>query len=157
MSREPVRRSHFFADVSPDEVYAVVVDFPAYPRLFSELRSARVLETEGRRLRVEFVAQVVLPARYVLDLVCEPEARTVDWTFVEGEVVSDSFGSWRFFPERGGTRVEYAAALDVRAPLPGFVVRKILDALQTASLPAMFASLGRELASRRQTGAPARP
>ena len=65
---------------------------------------------------------------------------TVDWTFVEGEVVTGSEGGWRFTAEGPGTRVAYHASLTIKAPLPGFVIRKVTDALVSASLPAMFAS-----------------
>lgn len=147
---EPVRRTHFVAAATPAEVYAVVVDFPAYPRLFPELKAARVVESDGSRTRVEFRAQVVLPVRYVVDLVCDPEARTVDWTYVEGEVVTDSAGGWRFTAEGQGTRVEYFVSMDVKAPLPGFMLRKVIDGLVSVSLPGMFAALDREVRARRQ-------
>jgi ribosome-associated toxin RatA of RatAB toxin-antitoxin module len=152
-AREPVQRSHFMAQATPAEVYAVVVDFPAYPRLFPELTGARVIPTQTSTatsvVRVEFRARMVLPVRYVLDLTCLPEVPSVDWRFVEGEVVTESTGSWRFTPEAGGTRVEYRAALDVRAPLPGVILRKITDGLVSASLPRMFTSIEAEVRRRR--------
>lgn len=146
---EPVRRSHLVPGAAPADVYAVVVDFAAYPRLFPEIVETRLLATEGKRQRVEFKAKVMIPVRYVLDLVCDPEALTVDWTYVEGEVVTNSVGGWRFQREGDGTRLEYHAALDVKAPLPGFVLRKVTDALVSLSLPAMFAAITREVAARR--------
>jgi ribosome-associated toxin RatA of RatAB toxin-antitoxin module len=151
-AREPVHRRHFIAGAHPREVYDVVVDFPAYPRLFPEIKEARVLRTEGEVARVEFRAQIVIPIRYVLDLTCRPDAPAVDWQFVEGEIVTGSTGSWRFDPERDGTAVDYRVSLDVRAPLPGFVLRKVTDGLVVASLPAMFASIERE--ARRRRGGP---
>jgi ribosome-associated toxin RatA of RatAB toxin-antitoxin module len=149
MTSEPVRRNHYVARALPVEVYAVVVDFPAYPRLFPEFSSTRVLETAGNRVRVEFMVKVVLSARYVLDLVCDPAACTVDWTFVEGEVVTDSRGSWRFTAEGDGTRIDYSAALVVDAPLPGFLLRKATDAILSASIPGMFSAITREVAARK--------
>jgi ribosome-associated toxin RatA of RatAB toxin-antitoxin module len=137
------------AQATPREVYDVVVDFPAYPRLFPELNGARIISTEGSVMRVEFRAQMVLPVRYVLDLTCLPDVPSIDWRFVEGEVVTDSTGSWRFTPEVGGTQVEYRVALDVRAPLPGVILRKITDGLVAASLPRMFTSIDAEVRRRR--------
>jgi ribosome-associated toxin RatA of RatAB toxin-antitoxin module len=162
--REPVTRSHHLAGLSPATVYGVVTDFSAYPRLFPEIKEARVISrtptgaggdgAAGEIVRVEFKAQVVLAVRYVLDLVCRPQpanAPTVDWSFVEGEIVTDSLGAWRFTPERDGTLMSYRASLNVRAPLPGFVLRKVTDGLVAASLPAMFTAIERE--SRRRQGA----
>jgi len=152
-AREPVRRSHQIARANPREVYDVVVDFAAYPRLFPEFKQARILSRTGEVARVEFRVQVVMAVRYVLDLVCRPEGPSVDWTFVEGEIVTGSIGSWRFAARGADTSVEYTASLDIRAPVPGFVLRKVTDGLVSASLPAMFSSIEREVRSR-QRGRP---
>jgi ribosome-associated toxin RatA of RatAB toxin-antitoxin module len=150
--REPVQRRHLVSRATPPEVYAVVTDFPAYPRLFPEFKDARVLSTTGKVVRVEFKAAVVISVRYVLDLSCDADALTVDWTFVEGEIVTDSVGGWRFTAAGDGTTIDYRAALDVKAPLPGFVLRKVTDGLVAASLPNMFASIEREVRKRQAAG-----
>jgi ribosome-associated toxin RatA of RatAB toxin-antitoxin module len=160
--REPVRRRHHLARVTPREAYDVIVDFPAYPRLFPEIKEARVLSTsdgpKGKVVRVEFRAHMVLPIRYVLDLVCVADGAqplTVDWTYVEGEIVTNSVGGWRFSAEGDGTAIDYTVSLDIRAPLPGFMLRKVTDGLVSASLPNMFASLEREVRRRQTPGAAA--
>ena len=99
-------------------------------------------------MRVEFRGNIVLPFRYVLDLDCDPEALTVDWHYVEGEVVKNSEGCWRFVREGDGARVTYQVALEISAPVPGFLLRKITDGLVSLSLPAMFASVEREALRR---------
>ncbi len=152
-AREPVQRRHFVAGATPAEVYAVVTDFVEYPRLFPEFVATRVVSTTGNVARVEFKAQIVMAVRYVLDLRCEPEMLTVDWTFVEGEIVVASTGGWRFSAEGGGTTVEYRAMIDVRAPVPGFILRKVTDGLVAASIPSMFRAIEGEVRRRqpRQT------
>jgi uncharacterized membrane protein len=148
--------------LSPADVYAVVTDFEVYPRLFKEMKTVKVLSTEGNRKRVEFRLEMVIAIRYVLDLVCDAAAGTVDWTYVEGEIVTDSRGGWRFTAEgeatntntntNTNTKVDYQAALTVNAPLPGFVVKKVTNALVSASLPAMFTSIENEARARKRTG-----
>jgi ribosome-associated toxin RatA of RatAB toxin-antitoxin module len=130
--------------VAPAAAYGVVVDFPAYPRLFPEIKAARVLSAEGKRVRAEFRGNIVLPFRYVLDLDCDACALTVDWHYVEGEVVKNSTGGWRFAAEGDGARVTYEVAMEIAAPVPGFLLRKITDGLVSLSLPAMFAAVERE-------------
>lgn len=147
-AREPVHRTHLIARAAPADVYAVVVDFAAYPRLFPEIKQARIVSTTGNVVRVEFRAEAVIAVRYVLDLTCDPAALTVDWTFVEGEVVTGSTGGWRFTPSGDGTTIDYRAALDVKAPLPGFILRRVTDGLVAASLPNMFASIERDVRAR---------
>ena len=137
------------AGLLPAQVYAVVVDFPAYPRLFPEIKQTKVLENHGHNVQVEFRGNMVLPFRYVLDLVCDVQAGSVTWTYVEGEMVKNSRGSWHLSPEGDGTRVDYETSLQIEAPLPGFLLRKITDGLVTLSLPAMFASVEREARRRR--------
>jgi ribosome-associated toxin RatA of RatAB toxin-antitoxin module len=144
----PVVKTAVLQGIAPAAVYAVVVDFAAYPRLFPEIKAARVLSTEGKRVRVEFRGNIVLPFRYVLDLDCDAEGLTVDWRYVEGEVVKNSEGAWRFSPDGDGARVEYKVAMEISAPLPGFLLHKITDGLVALSLPAMFASVEREAKSR---------
>ena len=144
-----MRHSALMAGLSPAEVFAVVVDFPAYPRLFPEIKQVRVLSSEAGKVHAEFRGNLVLPFRYLLDLDCDAQARTVTWTYVEGEMVKDSTGGWRFTAEAGGTRVEYEVALRIEAPVPGFLLRKITDGLLTLSLPAMFASIEREVERRK--------
>jgi ribosome-associated toxin RatA of RatAB toxin-antitoxin module len=161
-SRIPVHRHHHVPRSAPRELYDLVVDFPAYPRLFPELKEVRVLSKTatptGVVARVEFRAHLVLPIRYVLDLACVAEAPDgaaprVDWKYVEGEIVTANQGSWRFQPEGDGTGIDYEVSLDVKAPVPSFLLRKIIDGLVTASLPNMFVSLEREL-RKRQAGRP---
>src|SRR5262245_55435655 len=110
--REPVQRTHLVARSTPAEVYAVVTDFAVYPRLFPEFKQTRIVSTTGNVVRVEFRAEVVIAVRYVLDLRCDPAAQTVDWTFVEGDIVTGSAGGWRFKPSGDGTTIDYRAALD---------------------------------------------
>lgn len=143
-SRPPVERVHLVRGVEPRKLYDVVTDFEAYPRLFPELKAVRILERRPPVVRAEFRAEVVLKVRYVLDLVCDPEALTIDWTFVEGEIVTDSVGGWRFTAVPEGTRVEYRAGMTIKAPLPSFIVRRATDALVAASIPGMFAAIERE-------------
>ncbi len=151
LAPEPVRRTHHVPGARPRAIYDIVTDFAAYPRLFREIKSARILSVDGNRSRVEFRVEMVVAIRYTLDLVCNPEALSVDWTYVEGEVVTGSEGSWRFREQDGGTLIEYQAALSIDAPLPGFVVRKVTQALVSASLPGMFSSIDKEHAARQKS------
>ena len=144
-SRPPVERTHLVRGVEPRKVYDLITNFEAYPRLFPEMKTVRIVEQRPPVVRVEFRAEVVLSVRYVLDLVCDPDALTVDWTFVEGEIVTDSVGGWRFTAVPDGTRIDYRAGMTIKAPLPSFIVRRATDALVAASIPGMFAAIDREV------------
>jgi ribosome-associated toxin RatA of RatAB toxin-antitoxin module len=149
-----VHKRHHLTRTTPAEVYGIVTDFAAYPRLFPEIKQTRVVNSgaaaaDGKVVtRVEFRAQVVMPVRYVLDLSCDPAAQAIDWTFVEGEIITNSVGSWRFSPDGDGTTIDYRVALDLKAPVPAFVLRKVTDGLVAASIPSMFTAIEREVRKR---------
>jgi ribosome-associated toxin RatA of RatAB toxin-antitoxin module len=153
MSLETIERTHFIAGVSPRACYDIVTDYDCYPRIFPEFTGCRVLAVDGVKKRVEFRARVVVEVRYVLDIVHDEANLTTKWTYVEGEVVSDSVGGWRFGAEGDGTRIHYHAGIAVKAPLPKFVINKVSNALMGTSIPNMFKSLEREAVARARYGA----
>jgi ribosome-associated toxin RatA of RatAB toxin-antitoxin module len=150
MSLETIERDHHVRGLSPQELYDVVTDYPCYPRIFPEFTGCRVISEKGAEKRVEFRARVAMvEVRYVLDIVHDASAWKTEWTFVEGEVVSDSKGGWHFLPEADGAHIRYHAGIAVRAPLPKFVINKISNALMGTSIPNMFRALEREAQARR--------
>jgi ribosome-associated toxin RatA of RatAB toxin-antitoxin module len=148
MALETIERTRFIAGVTPRACYEIVTDYDCYPRIFPEFAGCRVLSTTGAVKRVEFRARVVVEVRYVLDIVHDEAALTTSWTYVGGEIVTDSVGGWRFSPEGDGTRIHYHAGMAVKAPLPKFVINKISNALMGTSIPNMFAALEREAQAR---------
>ena len=135
----------------------MVTDFSAYPSLFPEIKGTRVLRAGGRRRRQGGDARrVPRPGRAAGALRARPRLRsrrahTVDWTFVEGEIVTNSVGSWRFSAEGEATAIDYRVSLDVKAPVPGFVLRKVTDGLVAASIPSMFSAIEREVRKRQSS------
>ncbi|MDX2020557.1 MAG: SRPBCC family protein [Deltaproteobacteria bacterium] len=146
---EPVRRSQTFVGVQPRSVFDVVADFESYPRFFKEIQGAKVVSRQGSVVRADFKVPLMLPVRYVLDLKCDPESLAISWTFVEGDIVTNNEGAWRFAAAGADTRVDYEVSLAVKAPVPGFVLRKITDSLVSASLPGMFKALEAEVRRRK--------
>jgi ribosome-associated toxin RatA of RatAB toxin-antitoxin module len=151
MALETIEREQLVRGLSPKQLYDVVTDYPCYPRIFPEFTGCRVISESGNTKRVEFRARVAMvEVRYTLDIVHEPESFKTEWTFVEGEVVSDSKGGWLFVPEGADTRIKYHAGMAVRAPLPKFVINKVSNALMGTSIPNMFRALEREAQARAQ-------
>jgi ribosome-associated toxin RatA of RatAB toxin-antitoxin module len=148
MSLETIAREHVISGLSPKDLYEVVTDYACYPRIFPEFTGCKVLADDGRVVRVEFRARVVVEVRYVLEIVKDAQAFTTEWTFVEGEVVTDSRGGWKFVAEGDGTRIHYHAGISVRAPLPKFMINKIANGLMGTSIPNMFRALEAEARER---------
>ena len=147
-----VERTHFVAGAKPRELFDIVTDYEHYPRFFPEFTGTRVISRDGDRVRVEFRAKMVKEVRYTLDIKHQSEGPelSTSWTFVEGQIVSDSRGGWKFRDENGGTRIDYRAGIDVKAPLPGFIINKISEAILGSSIPNMFKALEKEAAVRKK-------
>jgi ribosome-associated toxin RatA of RatAB toxin-antitoxin module len=151
MSLETIEREQLVRGLSPKQLYDVVTDYPCYPRIFPEFTGCRVVSENGATKRVEFRARIAMvEVRYVLDIVHDENAFKTEWTFVEGEVVSDSKGGWHFVAEGDGAKILYHAGIAIRAPLPKFVINKVSNALMGTSIPNMFRALEREAQARTQ-------
>jgi ribosome-associated toxin RatA of RatAB toxin-antitoxin module len=148
MALETIEREHTIHGVHPRAVYDIVTDYACYPRIFPEFTSCRVVEQRGATRRVEFRARVIVEVRYVIDIVHEPAQLSTRWSFVQGEVVSDSEGGWSLVGDDRATRCRYRAGIAVKAPLPKFVINKVSNALLGTSIPNMFRALEREALAR---------
>lgn len=144
-----VTRSAVIHGVSPKELYDVVTDYPSYPTFFKDFTRCVIHEKQGNVWIVEFFAKVVKEVSYTLRIVHDPEQLTTRWTFIRGRLVSDSKGGWAFSEVEGGARVDYEAEIEVNAPLPGFLKKKIQDAILNRSIATMFAQLEAEALRRR--------
>src|SRR5262249_120802 len=149
MALETIMREHVIRGVKPRAVYDIVTDYACYPRIFPEFTGARVLSESGAHKQVEYRARVVIEVRYVIDVVHDPEKLSTRWTFVSGEVVSDTAGGWDF-PGGEATLIRYHAGIAIPAPLPKFVVSRVANALLGNSIPNMFRALEREAHARAQ-------
>jgi ribosome-associated toxin RatA of RatAB toxin-antitoxin module len=150
MALETIEREQLVPGLAPQALYDVVTDYSCYPRIFPEFSGCKVISENGTTRRVEFRARVAMvEVRYTLDIVHDPATWKTEWTFVEGEVVSDSKGGWQFVPEGDGTRIKYHAGMAIRAPLPKFVINKVSNALMGTSIPNMFRALEREAQARK--------
>jgi Polyketide cyclase / dehydrase and lipid transport len=124
-------------DASPDICFTVATDFAAYPDWATDLRSADVLtrDADGRPTRVAYeLVALGRPLRYVLDYDFTEAPDGFSWVLVEGDRLRALDGHYRFAPNGGGTRVTYDLELDLVAPLPGVIKRRVAGRIVTAAL-----------------------
>lgn len=145
-----VTRTAQLQGVTPRELYDVVTDYESYPRFFRDFTRVAVQARDGDTLTVEFSAKVVKEVSYTLRIAHDPAALSTRWTFVRGQLVTDSKGGWRFSETPGGARIDYDAEIEVNAPLPKFILNKIQDAILNKSIATMFDQLEREARGRRR-------
>jgi uncharacterized membrane protein len=111
-----------------DRCFDVAIDFESYPEWAKDVKSARILETdgEGRGTKVEYRAAALgRSVRYVLQYDYAEAPDAFSWQFVEGDMLRRLDGTYRFEPEGdASTRVHYDLAVEVGVPLPGILKRR---------------------------------
>lgn len=143
-----VTRQTDIRGLTPKQLYDVVTDYEAYPRYFTDFTRVVIHRKDGDAWDVEFVAKVVKEVSYTLNIVHDPDALTTRWTFIRGTLVTESKGGWTFIETPTGAHIDYEAEIEVNAPLPGFIKKKIQDAILNRSIASMFTQLEREARRR---------
>ncbi|NNG18529.1 SRPBCC family protein [Naumannella sp. ID2617S] len=111
-------------DASPEDVLAVIADFPAYPQWVDNLVTATVLsETDGYADQV----RMVLKHPMITDdytLAYDWADNKVSWHLIEAKQLKAMDGSYTLEPTGDGTRVTYALKVDIKLPMLGALKRK---------------------------------
>lgn len=109
---------------TPEQCFAVLVDFERYPEWSSPVTSCRILSRgeDGLPKEVAFELDMTLKTlRYTLAYRFDPP-HGGDWSLVAGDV-SGVEGSYRFTPEGARTTATCTQAIDVGFWVPGFLKR----------------------------------
>lgn len=135
-------------NATPEALFAVVVDFPAYPSWVADLKqvSVQAHDENGAAQDVEFRAAAFgRSSTYTLryDYTAAPNA--VSWSQVTGDLTTKLDGRYRFDADGTGTKVTYELDVDLMVPLPGFVKNRAASRIMTQAL--------RELKARAERGA----
>jgi ribosome-associated toxin RatA of RatAB toxin-antitoxin module len=112
---------------APERVMAVIADFPAYPEWASQVKSVEVLgsDEDGRAERVKFTMDAgPIKDSYTLDYTWAPDARSVSWTLVKGQIQKAQNGSYTVVGTGSETTVTYSLAVDLNIPMIGMLRRK---------------------------------
>ena len=115
---------------TPDQCYAIAIDFERYPEWASDIKMARILsrDDEGRAVDVEFRAAAMgRSTTYTLRYFYGSNPRRLAWRLQEGDITKRLDGEYEFLPvasDPGSTEVIYHLAVDLSVPLPGFVKRR---------------------------------
>ena len=115
-------------DATPDEVMAVIADFPKYPEWVTAVKSVEVLESasDDRARRVKFVLDAgMVKDTYELQYEWKADGSAVSWHLVAGEVQKSQVGSYALSDKGNGvTEVVYELTVDLAIPMIGLFKRK---------------------------------
>lgn len=120
---------------TPEQFFAIVSDYEKYHEFLAEVKSCKVVKTEGARKLVEYNVTVIKSFKYNLWMT-ENAPNSISWEFASGDVFKTSVGSWKLENEAGKTRATYT----VEATFGMFVPGPIANALVSVNLPNMMSS-----------------
>ena len=143
-------QASMWLDCSPGEVWALMTDYGSLSAYMPNVESSVVLARSDSvaRVRQGVNSRFVVPIRFAVTLeFLEQLPQRLRFHMVEGAV--DRFsGTWDFSSERGGTRVDYAAAIEPPAFVPSFVAAMVVRRQLRRMLPAIGAELDRRKEAR---------
>ena len=126
---------------TPQEFFKIVSDYEKYPDFLSEVKSCKVIKTEGTRKLVEYQISIIKNFKYTLWMT-EKDGNEITWEFASGDVFKKNSGCWRVKEEGGKTRATYQLAAEFTMFVPG----PIGKALVTVNLPNMISAYQKRVA-----------
>jgi uncharacterized membrane protein len=120
-------RESIHIEASPEQVYAVAIDYERYPEWATDIKEVEVLDRdgEGRGTRVKYqISALGQMIGYILAYDYADAPAGFSWTLVKAKVLSQLDGTYRFDPDEAGTHVNYTLAIDISYPLPGFLKKR---------------------------------
>ncbi len=141
----PAARHEIEIAVTPEEVMAVIIDFPSYARFLPEMESVEVLREGENEWDVRFTVKVVKRLKYTLRLRREGPHQ-VRWTLVDG-VFKANDGGWDLKPLDDGARTHATYFIDLQVGM--FVPSSIMKSLVERSLPDTVSRFKAESEARR--------
>lgn len=114
-------------DAPADTVWAVAVDFAAYPEWAGDLKSVEVVDSDaqGRATKVRFRAAAMgHSTSYTLAYDYSGAPRELSWVLDEGDITRKLDGTYIFEPDGETTRVTYTLEVELKVPILGFIKRR---------------------------------
>ena len=119
---------------SVPEFFRVVADYEKYPEFLQEVKSCKILKTEGSRKLVEYQVSVIKTFSYKLWMTESPPA-SINWEFAGGDIFKTSNGSWYLHEHDGGkTLAQYEVDATFNVFVPGMIAKTLLN----VNLPTMM-------------------
>ena len=118
--------SSIIVDATPEQVMAVIADFPAYPEWAQGMKEAEVVEEgpDGRAEQVHFELEAApIKDSYTLAYDWQGDS-AVRWNLVEGRMLKAMEGAYELRTSGSGTEVTYRLAVELSIPMIGMLRRK---------------------------------
>ncbi len=121
-----------------ERVYAIARDVESFPQFMPDVKSVKMLEKseDGSRTLTEWTAyasQLKLQVKWTEEDIWDDTAHTCHFRQVKGDY-DKMEGVWRFEPHPEGTLFVCELDYELRVPLLGAVVQKVVHYLVTQNL-----------------------
>ncbi|MCX7993762.1 MAG: SRPBCC family protein [Fimbriimonadales bacterium] len=121
-----------------ETVYAVARDVEAFPEFMPDVKSVKILEKsdDGSRTLTEWVAyasQLKLQVKWTEEDIWDDSEHTCRFRQVKGDY-DQMEGLWEFLPHSEGTLFRSTLDYELRVPLLGAIVQKVVYHLVTQNL-----------------------
>lgn len=123
-----------------EQFYKIVADYEKYSEFLPEVKSCKVIKSEGNKKLVEYQISVLKNFKYVLQMTETPQL--ISWEFSSGDLFKSSVGSWKLEDEAGNCRATYT----IDAQFTMFVPGPVANALVSVNLPSMISSYQKRVA-----------
>ena len=118
-------RASFTVAAAQERIWAVLVDYENFPKLFPDIQKMRVLTQDQYGAQVEFwINAIVAHYHYVLSRRYDEPGRRLTWTQIAGDLKRIE-GSWeiRDTPRPGVHLLVYESYVDIGGAIPTALVR----------------------------------
>lgn len=121
---------------TPEEFFKIAADYEKYPEFLNEVKSCKVLKSEGDSKLVEYKVSVIKALTYQLKTK-EVSPSLVQWEYVSGDAFKTMKGSWNIEDVPGGKcKCTYAVEATFKIFVPGPMATTLLN----VNLPAMMSA-----------------
>jgi ribosome-associated toxin RatA of RatAB toxin-antitoxin module len=123
-------------NAAPEQIMAVIADFPTYPEWVGAVKAVEVLEEygDGQAKQVRFVLDAgVIKDEYVLEYEWTGDEKVV-WNLVRGQMQKSQHGEYVLKPQGDTTQVTYTLAVELNIPMLGLFKRKAEKVIMDTAL-----------------------
>ncbi len=145
----------FRVDAAPDTVWAIINDFPSYPKWIGEVKKCEIYKKDGGKIDVAFkIASFPVTIEYFIAHDYDMANRWGTWTldYNKSSDLDDSVGFWRVTPYEGDparSLVEYSVDIKIKGWVPDFIRGLLVDnGLKQATTWVKVQSEKRQLAAK---------
>ena len=123
-------KAYCIINTLPDVAWAIMLNYHKFDEFMPRLEKVEILEQTAHTMKVTETVHVLLGViSYTVDLIFQPEQRTVHWTLDKSRKhdLAETSGSWEFLPYgHGKTMLRYTTTLDSGFFIPRFLEEYLL-------------------------------